>query len=411
MLHIEQTLLTKGIKYIQNSLPGSFGSNSNDIHRTKSQEPIDDSSNRSMPPADIGNQMAAVQNPRDRFLFNLDKLIEQLKTNDGVYDPGTLGNLISTCRNANFDFKMDLSECDPALYKNLWYEGQVSRRSYKTDTPVSLIIEDLAIKKKGELIALQLLKLIKDPEQVLVNVYNNMDFQVYAGDIVLENRLIELKDWILENGTCTRQGTDGKFYSTDSDIEKMRSRIDLYRDTIKHELRNKLKSEIKVLFKNSLLKLNRDGFINDNGNISFGWSGDAVTLILETQCDKFLPEDFILEFLQEAKDQGYDFKAFGRDYGIGNLLYQSCINRDSPPSLEVVKFLVKEGIKPKVDLERVPPLPDLAMFLGVEESAPEFLRSSPVALIRSYLISDRTFYSKKARDQWEKILEYFESQA
>lgn len=54
MLHIEQTLLTKGIKYIQNSLPGSFGSNSNDIHRTKSQEPIDDSSNRSMPPADIG---------------------------------------------------------------------------------------------------------------------------------------------------------------------------------------------------------------------------------------------------------------------------------------------------------------------------------------------------------------------
>lgn len=363
------------------------------IAETKSRS----KSNHSKANATTTPNLAIPLDQGSQFLSVLNEVIGQLRAKKPV-DPQTLGTLVGICKDPKFDLKMNLG-------------GR--------DTPLSLILDKLAIHtNNSDNCVIELLKavlkaipnlhiLLADP------IHNgNTSPTEYAIDIVHPN-LIRLRNWLLENGANNRK-VNNELYSSDINIAKLRCLLHVfaYPSAPNYKVKEpELKSNFKALFIQSLVNQERYNFKIERDDKKFLDSTDDAVSLLFSSVHR-LTNDFILELLQIAKAQGYDFKAYGRDYGVGNLLYHCLRDVYHPPSIKTIRFLLEQGLKPKSTVSRIPDdyNPDREVSCYKEEALkiiPTRDRNpaSPISLVEKH----RATANGAQKGAWTKIYNHFQT--
>ena len=146
----------------------------------------------------------------------------------------------------------------------------------------------------------------------------------------------------------------------------------------------------------------------DSVSSNVDYTEDAVSMLLGEDLPS-LPVDFVLSLIDMAKNEGYDFSAYGRDYGAGNLLYRICEDAMEIPDLRIIKCLIKNGLNPNSEITRfrswdgiVFTSNDLAMteLPSGENSFPK----TAIELVKHHLAE-----GQGNENAWQNILDLLES--
>ena len=377
------------------------------VHNSNSGSSItgDDASNAMVPPVSIGSNLAGKNNPAGRFLLLLDRLIGELNSSGGVLkNRVTLDELKQVCLDPNFKFKMNLAHCNSNKYPNL---GEIEPRYFKVYTPLSLILEYLSNRDGGTQPTIELLELISNPTEILPEyVYLGTEYPGHPVEVT-DNK--EVQDWLIENGATTVRTLEGLF-SSDINITKLYHRLRELAYTSDEES-SSLKEEIQKLFTASLKNNERYFFTvhEDNVSSNIDYTDDAVSLLLGQDLSR-LPVEFVLGLIDIAANENYNFSAYGKDYGAGNLLYKVCEDETEAPDLRIVESLVNNGLNPNSEISRFRSWAGIVLTsndlnikeLSLSESA---FPKTPIELVEHHLASGQSHDERS----WQNILNLFES--
>lgn len=386
------------------------------INKTGNQPPVSKTnippSQSNIPPEQVGPTLARTNNTAGDFLAGLDKLVEELSKLGGKYNEDTLKKLKAICLRSDFNFKMDFKGCRIKNYPNL--KEHIEQESLKRfSTPISLIVETLSnLQGSATKASIELLSLIPNLQETLgAPIYRN--FSDSPAAYMTNNSVVV--DWLLERGAARELNDKGRLlFESGINIAKLDRKLHLLTLAEENEV-EELKVEIKDLFKQSIIN-NEKRMMKATGNTLelVDETQDAVTVLLNTDRINDLPTDFILDLLQIAVDESFDFKAFGRDYGVQNLLYKVCRSHCNPPDIEIIKFLLKQGLDPNTEITRLDPHDGLLIDSNEEGKIEDFSHTGKIVLSTKNLVQDNLVTMRKLQssgkfDDYSNDLEKFQN--
>ena len=320
------------------------------------------------------------------FLEALDSLVQALNESKVSNLESAVYKITTLCKHPQFDFRMAFKGCKISRFPNL--KEEMDQTFLKENaTPISLLLEVLKDFPRASSITIDLLSLIPNPSDALARpAYRKMEDSEPPS---LTNNL-EVIDWLLENG-ANRSSYCGKTFHSSLNISKLFYRLINFNESNAEatEPRRKVCSFFTAAIQNQELlsvRILKQKLTPDET------TEDAVAVLLNPHYLNDLPTEMVLELLEIAQRASFDFKAFGRDYGVHNLLYRTCRSPSSPPDQRIVQFLINAGLSPYDTITRF----GLTDGLSVDDSGEDFEYSSPMPLTTVALVQENIAFTKSA---------------
>ncbi len=297
-----------------------------------------------LPPSMGHREGTPVANGAKSFLGALNALAEALRRTSGDERPvaQALMRLSDVCAGPGFDPLMGFSEEQisdyPFLSAVFTQEGLD-----KEYTPMSLILEGPT--GVNARVTIDILNHLSELKDILDRpVYRNM--QDSAAPYMSTNPLVV--DWLLEQG-ANRIWQDGFVYESGINIAKLERKLFFLANAQRKT--QVLREEVEHLFCAALSSGEKHSVKIANGQrIECDESRDVVAVLLDPFYLSDLPHDLVLSLLEIASHESFDFQAFGRDYGVHNLLYRACRDHCQPPHLKIIEFLLSVGLDPAEEI-------------------------------------------------------------
>lgn len=359
-----------------------------------------------IPPDQTGPNLARSTNPARDFLEALNDLVGELK-DPSKKDTDALKKLKAICLGNNFDFMMGFRGHKIKQYPNL-SESIDQNTLTKHHTPISLIVEGLSNLPEATNATTELLRLVPNLREALgAPIYRN--FSDSPAAYMTNNPSVI--DWLLEQG-ATRESGSGEQFESGINIAKLDRKLFLLSNAEGEEAKE-LKSEIKDLFRKSIRNNEKLSMkIIDNAATLSDETQDPVAVLLNLDYLNDFPTDFILDLLKIAVDESFDFHAFGKDYGVQNLLYKICRNFTNPPNIKIVQFLLEQGLDPKTEITRLDPHDGFLVDLDDEGEIDDFSHTGKIGfstkgLVQGHLKEEYLEGEPELLEKWQAIVDLF----
>jgi hypothetical protein len=333
--------------------------NNNDFGSPTTQDGDQYSSPVELPPAKGSKSGASVLNSSKSFLEALNSLAEALDGGDDTKAAHALLRLKGIVAGQDFHPLMAFHNERISDYPFL---AEFVDQAYLEDvyTPMSLMLEGPTGKNPD--VTIELLREIGGLEQILETpMYRDLE----DSEAAYLSGSPMVVDWLLDNG-ANRTACGGKRYESGVNIVKLDRKLWFLSEPGADT--PELRKDIETRFRAALLANEKQSveIINEQ-RVECDETRDVVAVLLDSLRLSDIPHEFVLSLLEIAASQSFDFQAFGRSYGVQNLLYLVCHDTSRPPHVEIVQFLLGVGLSPEAEISGLDISDGLMVEMGPDE--------------------------------------------